>query len=331
MGSQDPGAAIRQKRAAKDSNLPSPNIRAGILSRRQGKGKVKARGSTKAAWTAFFCCAPSLRCITIGLLCNDINPLVPMKQPGLFRLQIEYNYPFVGTTAALKRVVKAEDGLTYAVKEKTGPDDYTPVNELVCCEVGRIVGVPMPDHAILRDFDGRSLVFGSRWEGGMVDSLTFCRQVEDPSVYSLILAFDVLMLNHDRHVNNYLIQLVREQYKVLAVDHSHALLKNWPLPDPSQAILFPNENSRYVLVMLKTLNKLSDKKRIEAVLEKFKNIEAKVFENIVSHCEPWLDESVANQLSGWLQLRRTCIDQIVDYLERWNYDPVSILSNIAGP
>jgi len=294
----------------------------------------------RSQWRKFESCINS-NIFVEGLLelCNElifaeallkVCILSTMSQGALFPLQIEHDYPYPENTAVLKRMVRAENGLTYAAKGKENTDDYTPVNEYVCARIAEIIGIPVPDYTLLKDFD-ETLMFGSRWEAGVADSLTHYHLVEEPSIYSSILVFDLLMLNVDRHINNYLIQSVNGTFKLLAFDHSHTLLVLMPLPPPDSVDFFGNDNSLTVLRILKLLKIAIDRKRVKAVLDKFEHIEAKEFDIMVSECSCWMDRKTEIELTDWLKKRHTCIDKILKFLEGWNYDPISILSNITRP
>lgn len=163
------------------------------------------------------------------------------NQLTLFPLGIELDYPYEPSSAVLRRKVRAEDGLTYAIKGKTGDNDFTPVNEWICASIGNAIAIPIPPFKLLIDQNGNKY-FGSQWGAGPLKShALYFKEVEDPSLYSAIMAFDMLILNGDRHLGNYLILEVDKKNKLFAFDHGNALLHTNPLPD-SLKIINPHDN-----------------------------------------------------------------------------------------
>lgn len=248
---------------------------------------------------------------------------------GLFYSKITLDYNFKPNSAVLKRKCRAEDGLTYAVKTNNKPGDYTPVNEYICASIAKKIGIPIPDFKILLDCKDNTLWFASKWETGLVSPAENYKMVEDKSIFSAILAFDFLILNNDRHFNNYLIQIVDDNYKLLAFDHSHALFYNSKLKE-NEMMFFPDINSRTVLYILTALNIKIDSDKIKTVLEKFTNIKPDFFDIIIQDCieAQWLNFDMAERFKKWLKERSSCTEKIYGNLRRYDYDPVSILSGL---
>lgn len=77
-------------------------------------------------------------------------------------------------------------------------------------------------------------LFGSKWEGGAEQyAPDLPGKVTNPEQFSAIHAFDLLIHNIDRHLNNYLYLQLAEDTVVKAVDHSRCLwFSGWPMPAP---------------------------------------------------------------------------------------------------
>lgn len=223
----------------------------------------------------------------------------------LFPLKVIIDYPFVPSSAVLKRQIQAEDGLTYAVKGKANENDFTPVNEWICASIGSTIGIPMPSFKLIEDKNGDKL-FGSQWVAGLKSHTLFYMSVEDPSLYSAIMTFDLLILNWDRHLGNYLITTIAGQNKLLAYDHSHALLYNSPFPGADKTIkLHPALNQ-----VLNQYGLKPDTERGKSVLEKFSALPPAFFDKIVNECRHWLSADEAKKLCKWLKERSTCLPEI---------------------
>ncbi|MCP4365741.1 MAG: HipA domain-containing protein [Planctomycetes bacterium] len=232
------------------------------------------------------------------------------EQLKLFPLQIELDYPYQQSTTVLRRKVRAEDGFTYAIKGKTNENDFTPVNEWVCARIGRAIGVPTLPFELLIDKEENEY-FGSQWGAGPLKSHSLhFGELEDPSLYSAIMVFDLLMLNKDRHIGDYLILEVDGLNKLVAFDHSHALLYNNPLPKPSEI----DSPHRDFFVIHDHLGLRPNKKRMEAVLKKFRELDVAFFDTIVSQCSHWLSPEQTIALQKWLKGRSSCLAKIDNYV-----------------
>jgi hypothetical protein len=155
--------------------------------------------------------------------------MVPTGQPG---------------TADCGQICRGVDGCDYAIKDgKTGGSTaITPHCEWFCTELGERVGIAGPQCKVIRHPDG-TLVFGSRWEGGVVKASTtagnWWDQVKAGVInlddlkgpLSRIYAFDHFVHNVDRHGNNFLIRDQHGGHTVLAMDYSRAWITHgFPLP-----------------------------------------------------------------------------------------------------
>jgi len=224
---------------------------------------------------------------------------------SLFPLKIIKDYPYKPSSVVLKRQIQAEDGLTYAVKGKVDDNDFTPVNEWICASIGGVLGIPMPPFALIEDKNGDKF-FGSRWAAGLKPHPLYYMTVEDPTLYSAIMAFDLLMLNRDRHMGNYLITDTAGQNKLLAFDHSHALLHNNPLPGPDKII----ELNPAFSIVLNAYGMKPNKGKAQVVLEKFSDLPPDFFDKIVYECRHWLSADEAKKLCKWLKERSSCLPEI---------------------
>lgn len=108
---------------------------------------------------------------------------------------------------------------------------YLPAIEWICAHLARDCGLPVPKWEIIEVIGRPDKMFGSLWEGGARDWTTAIHAVSNPEIFSRTLAFDNVVHNVDRHVNNYLYLEIAGDIVAKVIDSSRALLFNgWPLP-----------------------------------------------------------------------------------------------------
>jgi len=114
-------------------------------------------------------------------------------------------------------------------------DSWLPLVEWLAQYLARRCGLVIPDcYLIELEASPGQYMFGSRWEGGAEQfALGMAAKVTNPEHFSAIHAFDLLIHNVDRHLNNYLYLQLAGDTVVKAVDHSRCLsFSGWPLPPP---------------------------------------------------------------------------------------------------
>jgi hypothetical protein len=116
---------------------------------------------------------------------------------------------------------------------------WLPLAELLAQQLARRCGLTVPDcHVIELEAKPGEFYFGSQWEGGAEDySPGIVAKVTNPIEFSRIFAFDLLVHNVDRHMNNYLYLQLAGDTVVKAMDHSRTWwFSGWPLPPPPPPI-----------------------------------------------------------------------------------------------
>jgi hypothetical protein len=114
----------------------------------------------------------------------------------------------------------------YAAKCFLANRPYTLLNEHVAAGLAQALNLPIPIIKHIRFQD--KLWFGVEWEpaGGHLlteEKIPLLLNAQD---IPRILAFDVLICNHDRHQGNIVIQQIYpspERYRLWIIDHSHCL------------------------------------------------------------------------------------------------------------
>ncbi|MCL6445045.1 MAG: hypothetical protein K6T83_16585 [Alicyclobacillus sp.] len=156
--------------------------------------------------------------------------------------------PFVTARRVIKAVgngitkpyfVNCSDGYTYVVKFAQNPEgERVLVNELVCGQLGVLVGLPVPPIAIVVVDDEflransekigfgikKGFHFGSR-EVKRAITLTNRRILElasNTDIAPLLVLFDHWIHNKDRDSNNGNIMFDTSNKKLVVIDHSHA-------------------------------------------------------------------------------------------------------------
>lgn len=122
----------------------------------------------------------------------------------------------------------------YLCKDQ-GKHSWLPLVEWMTQQLARRCGVLVPDcFAVELEAKPGSYLFGSKWEGGAEDySPGIVSKVTNPTEFSKIFAFDLLVHNVDRHMNNYLYLQLAGDTVLKAMDHSRTWwFSGWPLPAP---------------------------------------------------------------------------------------------------
>lgn len=107
--------------------------------------------------------------------------------------------------------------------------------EWLAQHLARRCGLLVPGcFAIELEANPGTYLFGSKWEGGAEQYAPgIIGKVTNPDEYSAVHAFDLLIHNIDRHLNNYLYLQLAGDTVVKAVDHSRCLwFSGWPMPAP---------------------------------------------------------------------------------------------------
>lgn len=157
----------------------------------------------------------------------------PIYQPALFPIEIIETYPANENSADLSIIGRGRNSKHYAVKTIHDGNGFIPASEFFCYELARLLSIPTPDFDYLSLDEGKSIAFGSVWEGGVrgikSDNDVFAilkgeMSVEDiESFFGKVFAFDLFVNNEDRHFNNYIFRDSFNNSRVaLAFDFSRA-------------------------------------------------------------------------------------------------------------
>jgi hypothetical protein len=114
-------------------------------------------------------------------------------------------------------------------------NDWLPLVEYLAQRLASRCGLLVPEcFAVVLEAAPETTYFGSQWEGGAEDySPGIVRKVTNKDEFSRIFAFDLLIHNVDRHLNNYLYLQLAGDTVVKAMDHSRSWwFSGWPLPSP---------------------------------------------------------------------------------------------------
>lgn len=221
----------------------------------------------------------------------------------LFPVDVTNEYPRP-SGADVGGKCRAADGQEYVWKgaEKNA---RLPHSEWFCTGLGEVVNVPGPPTKILRRLDG-TLVFGSRWEGGIPREtwlqLVVSGKVEPDALFrplSRILAFDWFVHNVDRHVGNFICRMQSANYALLANDYSRAWLHHgWPLP---HGLLSASCSTRKALTQFKkVLGDYLQFAEVQDLLEKLGKVGVPTIENLIRrHPKDWLDEKTEESILTW--------------------------------
>lgn len=245
--------------------------------------------------------------------------LVPYDPKGpdhaaLFVLptEVRWCHPANLGSADCGQVCRGRDGSDYVIKDAKagGSKPVTPHCEWFCTELGESVGIGSPPCKVIRHPD-KTLVFGSRWEGGVVRpspiSGPWWQKVKAGDIrlddlrasLSRIYAFDHFIHNVDRHLGNFIVRDQHTGHVVLAMDYSRSWIWNgFPLP----ALPMQSGNTVATQRSLAALwgTTYIDCDEVAAVIHELSALGKPIIERIIGrHPEEWLDECMKTAILDW--------------------------------
>lgn len=191
-------------------------------------------------------------------------------------LQVEVDLGPVGQGASASRFFQAENGSEYIVKAPhlAGSNPFVGANELIAAELTLALGLPTVEWRLLEL--GGYVYFGCQRVtdfAPIFDAAIFSRLNNPDRAYDMV-AFDLWMMNIDRHDNNIRARKVQnqpDQYLLVMIDHGHALL-----PPGRKVAHLPNLTSSVESAFVKSATirtALSDANSLERAVESIKQLD----------------------------------------------------------
>jgi hypothetical protein len=222
---------------------------------------------------------------------------------SLHPLRILWTDPNGLASADAAGVVRCDDGCDYVIKDDA-KHAKTMHSEWFCSRLADAIGIAVPPYHLI-ERPGGSLVFGSRWEGGvaneqwhqMIQNGTL--KFEDvKEVLANVFAFDNFIHNVDRHARNYLVRSQRNGFALLAPDYSRAWYNGG---FPLAALPLPACNTinaeRWITT---TFGKYVDVASTRGMLDKIESICANDASDFIkSHPQSWLTQAEADAIVAW--------------------------------
>jgi hypothetical protein len=212
---------------------------------------------------------------------------------------------FVATADFTEFIVKAP-----SLCREVGP--YIPANEMVCAEIAGVLGIPVLPWEFIELPDG-DLGFGSlRMTNADFASMSepIANQIANPELFSSVAVFDLWVCNTDRHAGNLLARRGRDEYTLLANDHSHTLIREHMDPATladSYSRLGPEAFFRSGELRARVM----DCRFLRDTLGAVEAFDEQVLRSIVSSVPvAWMSEDVKSQLSEFLLVRARTIRSI---------------------
>ncbi|MDO8296260.1 MAG: hypothetical protein Q7T19_07450 [Caulobacter sp.] len=166
-------------------------------------------------------------------------------QPQMFHRRIADVLAIMGGGVTAPRWIRADDGLSYIVKDEGAGLSTVRAAEFIWLSVANAIGLAAPKPEIFEDTVANRLVVGTRREQAAVgkDHASCLAALLGGAVLnggvhlSRIYAFDLFSGNGDRHPGNYLILDEGGHQAVFAIDYSHVGL--WPVSGAADPIAGP--------------------------------------------------------------------------------------------
>jgi hypothetical protein len=233
---------------------------------------------------------------------TTLGSIVNILQFQMFPLEIKDVIANFGGVTQTK-LVRAEDALTYVVKDDIPIGMKVRASEYFWLNLARSVGLPAPQVQLLKDSSGR-LLSGTRrelssLEQNMAISTLLTGSVVNGGIQlSRIFAFDLFSGNWDRHFQNYLIlQEPGGTHAVLAIDFSHVFAcPNLATPDP---VIEANcSTRRYIAALIAQYG--FDRVSATVILERLRDLNFSVIEDILSNLpQEWLSDVERAPIKSW--------------------------------
>jgi hypothetical protein len=244
---------------------------------------------------------------TAGIVSAQLNIPLPRKV-------IAVDPPLLGT-ADCPAICRCDDSCDYAIKDGQ-KHPLVPHSEWFCTRLADLLGIPGPECQILEMPDGR-LVFGSRWEGGVVTGggplPAWVAKVQSGEMridglripLTRIYAYDLFIHNPDRHGGNFLVREQHNGFALLAFDYSRAWAVNaTPLPrDPFDK----NHPSERTIKCQRQLSQVwgssyIDLAEADTFLGKIKRIPKQEIVRIIDqHPKNWLPSKARQDIVKWIE------------------------------
>jgi len=186
--------------------------------------------------------------------------------PKLRKLQAKKFIRQLSNSYTSPFLVLAQDGNLYVTKPNTidREDLELLAAELLATELGKLLGLPVPDWAIIEITESMTTsrfstmggapkpgeYFGSMYLGNATTLADPAEQhiprrpISNAADAPKCLAFDALTENVDRHANNVMLVLENGGVKVYLIDHGHVLGgRGWPaLSNPAKSKLYKSRS-----------------------------------------------------------------------------------------
>lgn len=186
----------------------------------------------------------------------------------------------------------------YLCKDQ-GKVHWLPMVEWLAHALARRCGLLVPDcYLIELEASPGQYMFGSKWEGGGEQWYQdIVAAVSNPKEFSAILAFDLLIHNVDRHVNNYLYLMLAGDIVVKAMDHSRCMwFSGWPWPNPP-----PDKSTATIRnIGYWTAQAAWDQATAHGVIDAWRKISVQEVESILDSLpQDWVAATMRAELLSW--------------------------------
>lgn len=177
--------------------------------------------------------------------------------------------------------------------------DWLPIVEWLAQHLAKRCGLLVPEcYVVQLATQPEKPMFGSKWEGGAEAFFHgILEKITNPTEMSAIFAFDLLIHNVDRHLNNYLYLQLAGDTVVKAMDHSRSLwFSGWPMPSP------PPEKSSNTMISAEHWRNIVqwEKGRAEQVVNQWNTItKAEITMILDSAPSIWVDAQKRQDLIDW--------------------------------
>jgi hypothetical protein len=244
-------------------------------------------------------------------------------QTEMFPVRAVLEFPDESKTADIWGTAVGSDGHTYFVKgERGGP--VARASEWIVAKLAHAVSLPCPQVAIVQ-MQNDELLFGSRKIGGDADKVVTAELLSTRTVdevrhqapglqqfLSSAYAFDLFVLNYDRHEENFVSVQGPGVRLFHVIDHARALILQEGLDG------FPVVQNTYSRGQFLRARHGFSQGAAEAMLTFLSNVSLDYMKQVVSQMpQEWLAASDRNRFLSWWEgdLRRVRIEKVREGLK----------------
>jgi len=219
-----------------------------------------------------------------------------------------------------------DNGEACLIKCNKSDNPYQCANEWLCCHLSRKCGIPAPT-AYIVTFEGVDMI-AIRMETDVLEDINQKNipllldkvkyMMQQKEILSRIAMFDIITMNIDRHLNNFLVRHTSYHTNIMAIDYGRALFYNDFQPVEFNNVKQSSTGNTWMYIAGGDTSWL-DLSEASIIAKAFKGIDAAWFEQCLDEMPTtWIPDNVRRDIIyRFRYLRNNCVDKAYQDLEKW--------------